>query len=653
MRIDKFVISLAVLGAALPCARARAQAAPIPLPGLTLDCKYVSITSGDPTCTVTSPTKQPVTVFALETNGTDSTAMSLPAPFTVAAGVPTPFPASVATKAPSGTIHSLNLGAKTPDGQVTMMKFELVTPIPTALTCLPAIAIPNTLSTCTLTIAPAAPAPGSPLSYAYGGAGFPALVPASATALSWTVTSPPPGAAVLSAAMNGAQIATSVVSAQNLAAVACGASSLGPNASTSCKVVLTAIAPVVTTVTLVSDNPGLSVTPATVVVPINTLSAPFTATTTATVATGTATISATSNAAAPLTTTIALQGLSTPTAIDCGTTAMISGEQRTCQVTFVPKLSASTAFAVTSADPRVTATSTGSPAPAGASSATFVLKAGAISSPGTARIQLAMTGGSITIDVPLAAPRNVTALTCAPAALATGDTATCTITLVGTAAGDTPVTIAGADPALTFPDSIAVPGASTTGTFDITAGTISMSRDVTITATGGTSAQAKLHLAAPGALMAVECDATALRSAGQTHCVIALASPARASIAINVTTDTTALIAPGSVSIGQGEQVSAPFAVTAGAVDAALRATVTAAYDGVEESATISIEPATGSFPGGGGGGGGGGGSGVRPTPGGSAPAGGCSAADASDAAVPLLLFATLALLAWRRRARC
>ncbi len=212
----------------------------------------------------------------------------------------------------------------------------------------------------------------------------------------------------------------------------------------------------------------------------------FTATAAGTIASNqTATLTATINGSTQAA-AISLVAPVLVTGLTCSPASLGPSASATCTVTV--SQAAGGTVAVSSNEEALTAPASFTVA-AGSLTATFTATAaGTIAGNQTATLTATINGSAQTAGVSLVAPVLVTGLTCSPASLGPGASATCTVT-VSQAAGGT-VAVSSNAAALMAPASFTVAAGSLTATFTATAaGTIAGNQSATLTATINGSTQ--------------------------------------------------------------------------------------------------------------------------------------------------------------------
>ena len=189
-------------------------------------------------------------------------------------------------------------------------------------------------------------------------------------------------------------------------------------------------------------------------------------------------------------------------ALSCGPLSLLSGGAATCTVTLGQPAGVGGALVAISSNSLLLTVPTTAAVAAGASTVTFTITAGTISTSLTAVVTATLNGSSQTASVTLTAPTltQVSSVTCTPGGLASAAISTCTVTLTQPAgAGGATVTLASGTLALTVPASILVAAGSSAASFSATTGTIATAQSAVITATlNGASSTASISLTTSG-----------------------------------------------------------------------------------------------------------------------------------------------------------
>ena len=407
------------------------------------------------------------------------------------------------------------------------------------------------------------------------------------TATSSTITSNQ--SATVTATLSGvSQTATiNLVAPVTLTSLACSPTSLGSSASSTCTVTLSRSATAATAVTL-SDNNTLLTTQASVTVASGATTATFTITSSTITSDQSATVTATLSGVSQ-TATISLVAPVTLTSLACSPSSLGSSASSNCTVTLSKAATAATAVALSDNNALLTTPASVTVA-SGATTATFSVTAGTITSDQSATVTATLSGVSKTATISLAASVTLTSLACSPTSLNSSASSTCTVTLSKAATAATAVTLSDNSTLLTTPASVTVASGATTATFTVTAGTITSDQGAIVTAgLNGVSKTATISLAAPITLTSLACSPTSLSSSASTTCTVTLSKAAATGGAvIALSDDSSRLTVPSSVTVAAGS-ATATFTATAGSISSNRTVTITATFNGVSKIVSISL----------------------------------------------------------------
>jgi Concanavalin A-like lectin/glucanases superfamily/Bacterial Ig domain len=287
-------------------------------------------------------------------------------------------------------------------------------------------------------------------------------------------------------------------------------------------------------------------------------------------------------------------GVVTPTltSLQCSPTALSSGASSTCTVRL--SVAAPSNTVVTLSDNSALLTSPASvTVAAGASSATFTVTAGTLTTNQSATVTATLGTDSSSVSLTLQAPVLLTGLTCSPTNLGPGSASTCTVTLNQTAPSSTAVSLSDNSSVLTTPASVTVASGASSATFTVTAGTFTSSQSASVTATLGTSSvSASLSLQASTLLTGLTCSPTTLAPGATSTCTVTLNQAAPSSTAVSLSDNSNVLTTPASVTVASGAS-SATFTVTAGSFTSSQSASVTATLGTSSFSASLTLQPSS------------------------------------------------------------
>ena len=550
------------------------------------------------TCTVAlnKATTSAATVSLASNNGL----LTVPANVTIATGQ-----SSATFTATSGTVSSSQsaLVTATLSGQSQQATISLAAAAQlTSLTCSPATVNAPGTSICTATLTAAASSAASvtlssnnvnitvPGSVSIGSGLSSATFTATVAAVTTDQT------ALLTGTLNGLSqtFTLSAAAPAQLTSIACAPSTLGSNASSTCTVTLNKAAISAATVSLASNN-GVLTVPANVTVASGQTSATFTATS------GTVSSSQSAVVAATLSgqtkqATISLAAAVQVSSLTCSPATVNAPGTSTCTATLTGAATSATSITLSSTNVNMTvpgSVNIGS----GLSSATFTATVAALTSNQSALLTATLNGisQSFTLSATAPAPVQLTSVACAPSTMASNASSTCTVTLNQTATSAAAVSLASNNGLLTVPVSVTVASGQSSATFTAASGAVSSSQSAIITATlSGQSQQATISLAATSTqLTSLSCSPAAVTGPGTATCTATLTAPASSAASVTLLSNNTSVTVPGSVNIGAGLS-SATFTATVAAVTTNQAALLTASWNGVSKTVTISAQVAKG-----------------------------------------------------------
>jgi hypothetical protein len=189
-------------------------------------------------------------------------------------------------------------------------------------------------------------------------------------------------------------------------------------------------------------------------------------------------------------------------------------------------------------------------------------------------------------------PSVAVSLSVSPSSISAGSTATGTITLADPAlAFGVLVTLSSSSPLVTIPETVAVASNDVTRTFSITAGNVSVSTVVMITATlDGFSQSVALTITPPPTVSALTLAPATVDGGGTVAAQVTLdaEAPAGGTVVTLVSSDPAAQPAQPSVTVAQGS-TTASFNVLTSQVASDTEAIISASSNGVTVSATLTV----------------------------------------------------------------
>jgi hypothetical protein len=224
----------------------------------------------------------------------------------------------------------------------------------------------------------------------------------------------------------------------------------------------------------------------------------------------------------------------------------------------------------------------------------FSTNSAAVTTPVT--LTVSWNGGSqtATLTVTATPPQAPASLTLNPASTTAGTGSTGTVTLATPASSDTAVALSSGIPGIaSVPPSVVVPAGSTSATFSISTFAIPAATTVTLSASaGGVTKSADLTVLPSGAAALTSLSVNPASVPGGTSVTgtVTLNAPAPTGGALlTLTSGNGAVVTvPTGVTIPAGSS-SATFTVTTTATSATTPVTLTAAYGGITQSATLTV----------------------------------------------------------------
>jgi hypothetical protein len=288
----------------------------------------------------------------------------------------------------------------------------------------------------------------------------------------------------------------------------------------------------------------------------------------------------------------------TVSALQCSPTSVAAGASSTCSVTLsaaAPSGGAAVALSDNSAALTVPASVTVS---SGATTATFSAAAGSVTTNQAVMVMASFNGSTasaaLTVVAPTVTPATVSGLMCTPSSLASGASATCTVSLSKAApTGGATVAVADGCSTLTVPASVTVPAGATSATFAANAGSVTTTHTDVVTATlnGSTVTASITHQASTsstGTLSALTCTPSILGSGASATCTVTLSQAAPSGgAAVKITDNCSKLSVPASVTVASGA-TSATFTAKASRTLKTHTDVITATWNGSTVTASVT-----------------------------------------------------------------
>ena len=201
-------------------------------------------------------------------------------------------------------------------------------------------------------------------------------------------------------------------------------------------------------------------------------------------------------------------------------------------------------------------------------------------------IPTAVGSGSVSLSL----LPTLSGISCATTTINTPGNTLCTVSLTSAALlGGALVALSSNNASLTVPASVTFAAGQTSVSFTATSVGVTVDQVAVITAVYGSARRTvSFSLMAPVQLTGLVCSPAVLSSGGSTTCTVLLNKATSSIATVALSSDNTAVSVPGSLTVPLG-QSSAIFQATAGNVSGSQNATITAAFNGVSHSATLSV----------------------------------------------------------------
>jgi len=505
-------------------------------------------------------------------------------------------PSSVTTQQ---TVTVTTTSAADPTKSATATVTLLPSVLVSALVCNPTSLGQNASSTCKVTLTQAASTGGAPVALTNSNATL--TVPASVTvaagattatfnATTTTISSNQSATVTATYNSSSANAMVSLVAPVLVSSLTCNPTSLGQNASSTCTVTLTQVAPAGGAIVALTNTNATLTVPGSVTVNAGATTATFSGTTTTINSNQSATVTATYNSSSAN----AMVSLVAPislVSLNCTPTSLTGGALSACIVTLSQASVSWSVVSISSNDTNLTV-----PASVairnGTTTGTFnVMAAAAIVSTQNATVNAVLGNSTASTNISLVGVAAVSGLSCAPASIGQNASTSCTVTLINPApASGAVVTISNSNAPVNTPGSVVVNAGATTATFNATTATIGSNQSATITATyNSSSANATVSLVAPVLVSSLTCNPTSLGQNTSSTCTVTLTQAAPAGGANVTLTNTNAtLTVQTSVTVAAGA-TTATFNATTATIGSNQSAIITATYNSSSANATVSL----------------------------------------------------------------
>jgi trimeric autotransporter adhesin len=399
------------------------------------------------------------------------------------------------------------------------------------------------------------------------------------------------------------------ISAPTIKDFSCAKQSLTGPATVACSILLNSAATHETVVSLLSSSSVLR-TPKSVSVAPGKTSVSFNVTASEVNTTQKVTLSATADTVSRIQTILIYPAASsshvaTLTKLTCSTETLVGPATASCSVYLSQAMKSKESVTLTSSSSALRIPATVSIA-AGTTSASFTVTASAVKTAQTVTMTAYASGvkqtATITLSPKLVA--TLSSLSCGTQSLSGGQTKACTVSLSAPATSNTLVTLSSSSSALKVPSSVTVAPGAISAPFNITATVVKATKMVTLTAvSGGVKKTEVLTLtpasSIPGAaakLNGLSCGTQSLTGAQTKACTVSLSAAATNPMLVTLSSSSSALHTPASVTVATGGMTAA-FNITTSAVSTSQKVTLTATAEGVAQANVITLYPAQAATP--------------------------------------------------------
>jgi uncharacterized protein (TIGR03437 family) len=377
-----------------------------------------------------------------------------------------------------------------------------------------------------------------------------------------------------------------------LQSLSCTPTSLAAPAVISCTVTLSQAAQYLGAVVVVSTSGGPLLFPANVGIGAGSTAATFlAAATTAVTANTDVQITGSLNGTSASTTVKLTPSVTTGiSSVTCAPTSLAPNSTATCTVGLAAAAGTTATISLTTDNAAVTVPGSVVVAP-GTTTGMFTATAGGFTTDGTARIAASLNAASTVASISLVAPALLSSVACTPTSLSNGAIATCTATLSKTATANLDIALSSGGASIQVPATVRVSAGASTAQFSATAAA-SGSGMVTVTASAGGITKITQIMVATSVLSItrIDCPTSPLVGGTSTTCAVMLSGVAPAGGAtIALTSNMASVVVPSSITVAAAS-ASNTFAATASLMAAPGAATITATLGTSNTSATLAVE---------------------------------------------------------------
>jgi len=295
--------------------------------------------------------------------------------------------------------------------------------------------------------------------------------------------------------------------------------------------------------------------------------------------------------------TVTIQQTPVLSSLSCSPTTLTPSVGSTCTVSLTSAALSGGATIGISVSPTAANVPSSVTIPQGSTSTTFSATAGSVTTATSVTLTASYSGVTetfgVTVDPP---PPALSSVSVSPSSITSGLTGTGTVTLTEPAGtGGVSVSLSSSSTAVaSVPSSMTVAQGATSATFTVSTGSVTASSSATLTASySGVNMTSSVTVnPLPGALNSISVSPSTITS-GQsgtgTVTLTAAAGTGGATVSLS-SSNTAAAGVPSSVTIPQGS-TSSTFTVSTGSVSTSTPATLTASYSGVNQTASVTVNP--------------------------------------------------------------
>lgn len=229
--------------------------------------------------------------------------------------------------------------------------------------------------------------------------------------------------------------------------------------------------------------------------------------------------------------------------------------------------------------------------PAGMSSATFTIYTNGVTATGTATISGNLAGVSQSATLTIG-PASLASVTFNPASVIGGNAVVCTVSYTGSVGqGGITVSLSSSSADAKVPSTIFIASGQSSASFTINTSSVTAQVVATVTAKVGSLSKSGSLSINPVSLASISLNPTMVAGGMSSTGTLTLDGPApKAGDVVHLTSNLSAVVVPGSVTIAAGK-TSAGFTVTTSGVPSQKVATITAKLGTTTLTATLTVSP--------------------------------------------------------------